>query len=339
MKVIKPLVIIVLVAVSSYLMMGVIAPSDYKVVRTIKIAAPIDVVFNQTSIFSNWAAWSAWAANDPAAKYTIEQDNQQIGASMSWEGDISGKGKMVSTEVESNNKFIYQLSFIEPFEMTSHGGFSYTMVGDSVLLTWYDEGDFDFMMRPMMLFMNIEDQIGPMFEQGLLGIKEICEKMDTRDNNTITEVVVESKSILFISEKSSLKVAEIGAKMGAAYGELMALMSIAQLDMASAPISITKKFSLAEMTCEFDAAIPVVALPEDLKLSGRIQKGNSYGGKALKMLHKGSFLTIKSSYDKFFSYIKKNGYETNGNSWEEYVDDPAKVAEEERRTFIYFPIK
>ena len=234
MKIIKPIVIIVLVIISSYLVMGIFGPSNYKITKAIKIAAPIEVVYNHTSIYSNWGAWSPWAANDPEAQYTIEKDDQTIGASMDWIGEISGKGKMTSTEVLPNEKFIYELNFIEPFEMTSHGGFNYSQVGDSVLLTWYDEGDFGFMMRPMMLFMDIEDQMGPMFEQGLLNIKEICENMKVESAVEITEEIVESKSMLFISESSSLMPDEIGAKMGVAYGELMALIGIAKLEMASA---------------------------------------------------------------------------------------------------------
>lgn len=339
MKIIKPIVIIVLVMASSFLVMGIFGPSNYKVMRAIKIGAPIETVFNQTSTFSNWAAWSAWAANDPEAKYIIEKDDQTIGASMSWVGEISGKGMMTATEVMPNEKFIYDLSFIEPFEMTSHGGFNYTQVGDSVLLTWYDEGEFGFMMRPMMLFMNLEDQIGPMFEQGLLSIKEICENMEVKPSIEITEEIVESKSMLFISESSSLMPNEIGAKMGAAYGELMALMGIAKLEMASAPIAITKKYSLTEMTCEFDAAVTVVNLPDELDLDGRIEKGETYSGKALKIIHIGSYVTLKTTYDTMLAYIEKNGYEKNGFSWEEYIDDPTEVVEEERRTNIYFPIK
>ena len=41
----------------------------------------------------------------------------------------------------------------------------------------------------------------------------------------------------------------------------------------------------------------------------------------------------------FIAHIKKNGYEINGDSWEEYIDDPTKVPSEEVRTNIYFPVK
>ena len=339
MKFLKYLAIAIITLVVIYVVLALIGPSNYKVSKEIKIGAPIDVVFNQTSVFANWAAFSAWAKADPGAVYTIENDNQTVGASMGWEGEISGKGSMTTTEIIPNEKFIYDLSFVEPFEMTSHGGFLYQQDGDSVLVTWYDEGEFGFMMRPMMLFMDVEAEIGPMFEQGLEGIKKICEAMETKPSIEVTEETVESKSMLFISESSSLIPDTMSAKMGAAYGEMMALISVAGLEMSSAPIAITKKFSLEEMMCEFDAALIVADIPEGLGLSGRIQKGDTYAGKALKTVHVGSYMTLKSTYDAFLAYIEANGYEVNGNSWEEYVDDPTTVAEAERRTFIYFPVK
>jgi len=163
--------------------------------------------------------------------------------------------------------------------------------------------------------------------------------MKTESNIEITEETVESQSILYISETSSILPTEIGKKMGEAYGEIMALMGVAKLDMASAPLSITKNYSLIGMSCEFDAAIPVVSLPEELKLEGRIQKGESYEGKVLRTVHVGSYIQLKATYDGMLAYIEANGYERNGYSWEEYVDDPGKVEEGVRRTFIYFPIK
>jgi effector-binding domain-containing protein len=187
--------------------------------------------------------------------------------------------------------------------------------------------------------MDIEEMMGPQFEEGLKNIKEICEKMKSEPTIEISEETVESKSILYISESSSIMPDAIGAKMGAAYGEIMALMGIARLDMASVPMAITKKYSLAEMSCEFDAAIPVINIPEDLILDGRIEKGESYAGKVLKTVHVGSYMKLKATYDGMLAYIDANGIERNGNSWEEYVDDPGEVEEAKRRTFIYFPIK
>jgi GyrI-like small molecule binding domain len=339
MKILKKIGIIIGVLFIVYIVLSLMSPSGYKVTREIKISSPVENVFNQTTVFANWANWSAWAAADPEAIYTIENDNQIVGASMAWVGEISGKGKMTTTEVVKNESFIYDLHFIEPFEMTSHGGFLYEKEGEFTKLTWYDEGKFGFMIRPMMLFMNVEEEIGPMFEQGLEGIKQICESTSLKSAVEITEEIIEGHPILFIAESSSIMPDVIGEKIGAAFGELMSLIGIAKLEMVGMPISITKGYSLADMTCEFSPAIRLAELPENLELSGRIEKGESYSGKALKIVHTGSYETLKSTYDAIIAHIENNGIERNGDSFEEYVDDPTTVASEEVRTFIFFPIK
>lgn len=339
MKFLKGAGIVIVVLIVIYMILGLFGPADYRVERSIKIKATPAVVYNQTTKFSNWATWSPWAAADPGAKYSIKNEEQTVGSEMGWDGEISGKGFMTINDLVPNEKMVYKLTFLEPWEMSSIGGFNYTQEDGMVNLVWYDEGDIPFTQRPMMLFMDLEEMMGPMFEEGLQNIKELCENMKTEPSVEVTEETVESKSILYISESSSLMPDAIGAKMGAAYGEIMALMGIARLDMASAPIAITKKYSLMDMSCEFDAAIPVENLPEDLILDGRIQKGETYSGKTLKTVHVGSYIKLKATYDGMLAYIEANGYERNGDSWEEYVDDPGEVEENVRRTFIYFPIK
>lgn len=340
MKALKGISIVIVALVAIYIVLALMGPKNYTVTRNIKIAAPMDIVFEQTSLYANWSGWSHWSKMDPEAKYSIKDDNQQVGGSMSWDGTITGNGIMTTTEVLPNEKFHYEIEFIAPWYMAgkSRGGFSYEQEGDDVLLTWIDGGDIGFMKRPMMLMMDIETQIGPAFEQGLADIKKICEEM-TESALDISETTVESVPMLYISESSTISSEAIGQKMGAAYGELMALVGIAGLEMASAPISITHKFSLEEMLCDFDAALTIKEIPEDLELSGRIQKGDTYSGKVLKTMYVGSYSKMMPTYNAIVAHIEKNGYEMNGSSWEEYIDDPSTVLEEELRTYIYFPVK
>ena len=188
------------------------------------------------------------------------------------------------------------------------------------------------------LFSCGEEDTELLIDKESIGVEEPID-MKSESSIEITEETVESKSILYISETSSIMPTEIGKKMREAYGEIMALMGIAKLEMASAPLSITKNYSLLGMSCEFDAAIPVVDLPEELKLEGRMQKGETYAGKVIKTVHVGSYLKLKATYDEMLAYIEANGYERNGHSWEEYVDDPREVKDDVRKTVIYFPIK
>lgn len=340
MKVLKGIGFFIAIIVAVYVVLGLIGPSEYKVSRSIKIEAPVDVIFDQTSKFENWGAWSPWAKIATDTKYTIENDNQEVGAKMSWESNHEkvGHGSMTIDEIVKNEKVLYTLAFIKPWEMSSKGGFIYVQEENVTNVEWYDSGDIPFAQRPMMLFMDLEEMIGPMFEKGLADIKTICEKIAEKPAMEITKVMVEAQPILFISESSSLIPSEMEAKLGGAFGEIMALMSVAQVEMTAPPMSITTMFSVEEMKCEFDAAI-VAELPEGVEVSGRIQKGETYAGKVLKTVHTGSYANLKATYDEIIAYIEANSYEINGNSWEVYVDDPSIIAEEKLRTNIYFPVK
>jgi hypothetical protein len=336
MKIVKVIGLIVVAFLALFVVLGWIGPADYSVTRTIQIKAPIEVVVEQTSKFQNWSAWSPWAAADPKAKYTIENDTQEVGAKISWNGEVAGKGAMKITEIIPNQKMVYELTFIEPWGVSSIGGFNYTQKEGGIQLEWYDKGEIPFTQRPMMLFMDFEEMMGPMFENGLVNIKKICENRQPAID--VTEELVASKTMLYISESSSLMPSEIRMKLSGAFGEIMALMGVAKIEMTSAPRSITTRFSIQEMKCDFNAAI-LAELPKGMELYGRIKQGETYAGKALKTMHLGPSTKLKATYDRMFAYIKANGYQINGDSWEEYIDDPTVVSIDELRTNIYFPVK
>lgn len=155
----------------------------------------------------------------------------------------------------------------------------------------------------------------------------------------ISQVEVIAQPILYVEEEvSALNPDSVKTKMGDAFGEIMALMSVARLDMVGVPLAITTEFSMENMYWKFNAAIPTT-YPEDLKVSGRVKTGMSYAGKAVKGVHLGDYSQSMATYNAIEKYIKDNGLEFNGNPWEEYVDDPTEVKTEDLKTNIYFPIK
>ena len=63
------------------------------------------------------------------------------------------------------------------------------------------------------------------------------------------------------------------------------------------------------------------------------------GGKMAKIIHKGPYDTCGPTYEKVFSWIKKNGRNIVGPTREVYLNDPREVGPEEILTEIYIPIK
>ena len=114
--------------------------------------------------------------------------------------------------------------------------------------------------------------------------------------------------------------------------------SSAPVTLAGPPVTIDTGATSAGYL--FDAAIPVDRGPDKpIPPDSRVQLKQTYGGKVLKVALRGPYSQITSTYDKIEAYIAAHGIETNGQPWEEYVNDPMTVKESEILTNIYFPIK
>src|SRR5689334_9879434 len=69
---IKKILVVLAVAVVVILVVAAFQPADYRVARTISIAAPARLAFVQVNDFHAWANWSPWEKLDPAMKRTYE---------------------------------------------------------------------------------------------------------------------------------------------------------------------------------------------------------------------------------------------------------------------------
>jgi len=109
------------------------------------------------------------------------------------------------------------------------------------------------------------------------------------------------------------------------------------LDDAGAPLAITRTFVGADML--FDAAIPVRGVTDTTPMDGPgVRIGTTYGGPAIRVRHVGSYRNLTVTHRKIAAYLAAHGIERNGASWESYVSDPAKVAEENLLTYVYYPV-
>lgn len=168
---------ILTVLIGIYIIAAFFGSSNYRVERKSTINAPQKLVFTQVSVLRNWENWSPWAEKDPSIKNTYEGTDGEVGSLLKWTGneDISGTGQLAISAMDAPTKLNYDLSFIEPFEMSSKGGFELTADSESTTtVSWHDEGDIPFLMRPMMLFMDMDKHMGADFERGLIKIDSVC---------------------------------------------------------------------------------------------------------------------------------------------------------------------
>jgi effector-binding domain-containing protein len=178
------------------------------------------------------------------------------------------------------------------------------------------------------------------YQSGLKNLKELAESLPTADfsDTEIEHLVVEATEIAYISATSSPDPAAISAVLGKAYFQILSFIGEQELDVAGAPLSITRTFSGGQIV--FDAAIPVRGVTEATPRDGATVKlGLTYNGPVIRAEHIGSYRTLSETHRKISAYLAAHGIERNGDAWESYASDPSEVPEKDLLTYVYYPIK
>jgi hypothetical protein len=151
-------------------------PEDFRVSRSMTMAAPQAAVFEQVNDFHKWEAWSPWAKLDPNAKNTFEGPMSGEGSKFHWDGDSNvGAGSMTILKSEPNDHIHIKLDFLRPMEGTNDVHFTFKPEGDKTYVTWSMEGKTNFIGKAISLVIDCEKMVGGYYEQGLANIKAIVE--------------------------------------------------------------------------------------------------------------------------------------------------------------------
>lgn len=152
-------------------------PADFKVSRTMTMAAPPSAPFAEVNDFHRWQAWSPWAKLDPKMKVGFEGPQSGTGAINTWAGNSDvGKGRATIVESRANELVRMKLEFFEPFEATSTAQFTFKPDGAGTAVTWTMEGKNNFVGKAIGLFMDCDKMVGGQFEKGLKDMKALVEK-------------------------------------------------------------------------------------------------------------------------------------------------------------------
>lgn len=184
----KKILLAVAAIVVLFLVIVAVQPSSYTVVRSTTVNAPASSVYAQVSDFEKWPSWSPWEELDPGMKKTLTGSAGTVGATYHWTSDKDdvGEGRMTITDVTANESIDYKLEFIRPFVSTNQTGFKLASKGSDTEVTWTMVGPKNFMLKAMMLFMDIEGMVGKDFEKGLGKLKSQAEAEGSAASMTTT---------------------------------------------------------------------------------------------------------------------------------------------------------
>jgi len=340
MGILKKLVVALVLLVAVLAGVGMLLPRSVHVQRQITIDAPAATIFTLVDGFRMFNKWSPWAALDPNAKYTYEGPEFGVGAKQSWAGDPKkvGSGSQEITEAKPFELVVSKLDFTGQGPAVARMALAPGSNGTQV--TWGLDCDMGAgpVGRYFGLFMD--KFVGKDYELGLANLKKLAESLPKADFAGLEFAVVDVApvNVAFVEASSTKDEKDIAAAIGAAYMKVGTFMKANGLKIAGAPMTINTRYD--DTGYGFDAAIPVDALPaKDVSADSPVQVKATYGGRAVKVVMKGPYSGMPTTYQQIAAYVAARGYESAGPGWDEYITDPGSTPEADLRTNILQPIK
>lgn len=352
------LIVIVAAAVGGAFLL----PQNVHVERSTVIAASPDQVFAVVNDLTRAKEWGPWYKREPNMKLTVDGPPAGVGAKISWESETEGKG---SQEIVESTPFSTVKTKLE-FEGagTAYAVFVLTTVEGGTNVLW--SMDTDVGMNPVMRYMGMmfDTWVGKDYEEGLANLKQLVESQASAavasaiaqpggaappeiplsagaDATKGPEVTtVEARPVIMTRSKAKASDATaVSNALGAANQKLLNYGMAHELSPAGAPLAITIAHDGAG-DWVFDAALPLDTKPATAPPEqDGVKVGETYGGRAVRLTHKGPYSTLSATYDRIHAYTKENNLKEKGVSWEEYVTDPSETPDEEMLTNVYVGIE
>ena len=172
----KKILIVLGLILLVFVVVVALQPADFRVSRSLAMAAPPAAAFAQVNDFHKYDAWSPWVKLDPKAKISYEGPDAGVGAKFNWAGNSDvGKGSMTIVESKPDEQIRLDLEFVEPMAGKCDTLFTFKPEGEKTIVTWNMAGKNNFIQKAMSLFMNCDKIVGDQFEIGLNNMKAIVE--------------------------------------------------------------------------------------------------------------------------------------------------------------------
>ena len=148
---------------------------DYRVERSLVIAAPAEKLFPYFDNHKKFNEWNPWAKMDPEAKNTYSGPEAGLGAVANWDGKMVGKGSATITESKPNERVVERMDWMEPMQGVSTVEFTFQPAGEGkTKVTWAMYGKNEGLLAKVMsLVFKCETMCGPEFEKGLADVAKL----------------------------------------------------------------------------------------------------------------------------------------------------------------------
>jgi effector-binding domain-containing protein len=137
-----------------------------------------------------------------------------------------------------------------------------------------------------------------------------------------------------LSIRSRTSIQGLPRLLGESYGKIAGYLAELGEEPAGAPFAAYHNMDMHDLDVEI--GFPVA---KAIRGKGEIQASQVPGGKLGYALHTGRYGDIAPAYDALMQFVKEQGYEPTGVSYEFYLNDPEETPQEQLLTQIVFPLK
>lgn len=303
--------------------------------RSTTIDAPKDYVFTHVNTFEQMNKWSPWTDKDPNMTSSIEGEDGVVGTVYKWSGnDDVGVGSQTITElgdgmIKTHMVFEGMGEADATIELKEEEG--------KTIATWHYDQDVTFPATIFMMFVDMEEMLGPDYQKGMDQLKAMVEenKSARTEFSGYTIETTELAERTYVGVRDTVAFGELQPFFASGFAKATGGCTKAATEMNGMPCGLYFVWDEANQTTECMAAIPVAV---GTNVEGL--EAFTTGGKALMVDHYGPYEKLGEAHMAMESYMNWHGAQMNGPAIEEYMNDPTTVADaSEIHTRIYYPVQ
>ena len=312
----KKLLYIILGLLVIYFIVALVGPSKISVERSISVSKPIGFVRNLMGRYEFFhAKWSPWTAKDPAMTVKFSGNPGEPGHKMEWTSKVEevGTGTLEIVGI-SNDSLVQKLTF----EGMGASKIYYVVKenGTNTDIKWGIEMNSPFIMRPMMMMMNMDKMMGPDFESGLTTFKKVVDEMKDAVVNYAVKEMEWPETYYAGSKKETVEYQQMPDFFGKNFMKVIAELEKNKIK-PGIPLGIYYAYDNQGMKADVVAAFKMdKAIP--------IKGCETYTIPASKVVfveYSGDYQKMGGVYETMDAYLTTRGLVKN-MSVEEYITDP-----------------
>lgn len=304
---------------------------NFRVRRSLEIAAPPDSVFAAIVDFKSWPQWSPWLMHEPETSIVYSEAYQQEGGYYEWDGKVVGAGKLSHVRIVPGRTIEQQIEFLRPFKSVNQVNWEFEARDGNTLLTWEMAGSMPFLFRFMTK--SMEPMIGRDYELGLALFNGYMNADAPHPAiSFIGREELEDFSYWAIPLHGNLR------QLEAARNSSIGVLESAAAGKAGLPLCLHYKFDPMDTNYQSEIAIPI----SDNTPKSNYTRREFTGGLYFKMLLRGDHRFLPLGWYALGSHCRMHRIKLDRArpALEIYHDDPAEAADSNQvTTAMYMAIR